>query len=111
MRDGERVSLTPKAFDLLLALVEHHGHLLEKDELMKLVWPDAFVDENNLASNTSQLRKALGEGENGQKFIGFCNERWNSITTLPTPGACSPLCIPLLADLGCPLNARRRRMR
>ncbi len=69
LRDDQSVPLTPKAFDLLLAMVEHHGHLLEKDELMKLVWPDTFVDENNLASNISQLRKALGEGENGQKFI------------------------------------------
>lgn len=42
LRDGESVSLTPKAFDLLLALVEHHGHLMEKDELLKLVWPDTL---------------------------------------------------------------------
>jgi len=69
LRDGEAVPLTPKAFDLLLALVEQHGHLLEKDELLKKVWPDTFVEEANLASNISQLRKALGDGENGQRFI------------------------------------------
>ncbi|MGH8650434.1 MAG: winged helix-turn-helix domain-containing protein, partial [Burkholderiales bacterium] len=56
-------------FDLLLALVEHHGHLLEKDELMKLVWPDTFVEEANLSYNISLIRKALGDGENGQRFI------------------------------------------
>lgn len=69
LREGESVPLTPKAFDLLLALVEHHGHLLEKDELMKLVWPDTFVEEANLSSNISLIRKALGDRENGQKYI------------------------------------------
>jgi len=75
LRDGEAVPLTPKAFDLLLALVERHGRLLEKDELLKLVWPDTFVEEANLASNISQLRKALGEGENGQRFIETAPKR------------------------------------
>src|SRR5262249_59110395 len=69
LRDREAVPLTPKAFDLLLSLVERHGHLLEKDELLKKVWPDTFVEEANLASNISQLRKALGDGENGRRFI------------------------------------------
>ncbi|HKQ73646.1 MAG TPA: winged helix-turn-helix domain-containing protein [Blastocatellia bacterium] len=69
LREGESVSLTPKSFDLLLALVEHPGHLLEKDELLNLVWPDTFVEEANLSSNISLIRKALGDGENGHKFI------------------------------------------
>ncbi len=69
LREGESISLTPKSFDLLLALVEHHGHLLEKDELMKLIWPDTFVEEANLPYNISLIRKALGDGENGQKYI------------------------------------------
>src|SRR5215510_5390244 len=73
--DGETVQLTPKAFDLLLALVERHGHLLEKDELLKKVWPDTFVEEANLASNISQLRKALGDGDNGQRFIETAPKR------------------------------------
>ena len=75
LRDGEAVPLTPKAFDLLLALVERHGHLLEKDELLKKVWPDTFVEEANLASNISQLRKALGDGENGQRYIETAPKR------------------------------------
>src|SRR5215510_12464252 len=45
LRDGEVVPLTPKVFDLLLALVERHGRLLEKDELMRVVWPDTVVEE------------------------------------------------------------------
>src|SRR5215469_7274371 len=69
LRDGESVPLTPKAFDLLLALVEGQGHLLGKEELLKRVWPDTFVEEANLASNISQLRKVLGDGENGERYI------------------------------------------
>ncbi len=69
MRDGEAIPLQPKAFDLLHVLVEHHGHLLEKDELLKVVWPDTIVEEVNLANNISVLRKALGEDGNGQRFI------------------------------------------
>jgi pimeloyl-ACP methyl ester carboxylesterase/DNA-binding winged helix-turn-helix (wHTH) protein len=66
---GEKgpVSLTPKAFDLLLCLVENSGHVLAKNELMQQVWPDSFVEENNLAQNISTLRKALEAG--GEKFI------------------------------------------
>src|SRR5262245_33591072 len=75
LRDGEAVPLTPKAFDLLLALVERHGHLLEKEELLKKVWPDTFVEEANLASNISQLRKALGDGENGHRYIETAPKR------------------------------------
>ena len=69
LRAGEVVPLPPKAFDVLLALVEQPGHLLEKEELLKTVWPDSFVEENNLADNISKLRKVLGEGVNGVKFI------------------------------------------
>ncbi len=69
LRAGEAVPLTPKSFDLLLALIAQPGHLLEKDVLLKTVWPDSFVEENNLADNISKLRKALGEGEHGVKFI------------------------------------------
>ncbi|HKO96186.1 MAG TPA: alpha/beta fold hydrolase [Pyrinomonadaceae bacterium] len=61
------VPLTPKAFDLLLFLVENSGHVLNKEELMKQVWPDSFVEDNNLAQNISTLRKALDAG--GAKFI------------------------------------------
>src|SRR3954468_20641495 len=63
------VPLTPKAFDTLLALVENSGHVIGKEELMRKVWPDSFVEENNLAQNISMLRKALGEESGGQKYI------------------------------------------
>src|SRR5262245_61862903 len=64
LRDGESVPLTPKAFDLLLALAEHHGHLMEKDELLKLVWPDTFVEEANLSKTDGSPAVRLGEGAN-----------------------------------------------
>jgi eukaryotic-like serine/threonine-protein kinase len=60
-RAGEPVVLTRRAFDLLLYLVQHPGQQLNKDELIKNVWPDAFVDENSLAKSISVLRKALNE--------------------------------------------------
>ena len=66
----ERLSLSrPKAFDLLLVLVENGGHLLVKEELMRLVWPDSFVEEANLSRNVFTLRKALGESEDGPEYI------------------------------------------
>ena len=61
------VSLTPKAFDTLLALVQHSRRVLTTEELMTHVWPDSFVEGNNLAQNISTLRKALGAG--GAKLI------------------------------------------
>src|SRR5687768_12629556 len=69
LRDDEPVALTPKCFDLLVMLVENSGHLLKKEELLESLWPDQFVEEANLSFNISTLRKALGEGQNGQHFI------------------------------------------
>ena len=68
---GEKgvVPLAPKAFETLLVLVENSGHVLSKEELMEKVWPDSFVEENNLAQNISALRKALSEESGGDKFI------------------------------------------
>ncbi|HEV8486245.1 MAG TPA: winged helix-turn-helix domain-containing protein [Blastocatellia bacterium] len=67
--DGEVVPLPPKTFDLLLALVESSGRVLSKEELMKQVWPDTFVEEGNLSHHVFSLRKALGEDNNGRAFI------------------------------------------
>jgi TolB-like protein/DNA-binding winged helix-turn-helix (wHTH) protein len=69
LREGEPVPLTPKAFETLVALVERSGHLVEKDELIKVVWSDAFVEESNLTNNVYALRKLLGPGENGRSYI------------------------------------------
>src|SRR5262249_28786556 len=60
-RDGQPIPLAPKVVETLLALVEHSGRLVTKDELMTRLWPDAFVEESNLTQNVFLLRKALGE--------------------------------------------------
>jgi DNA-binding winged helix-turn-helix (wHTH) protein/TolB-like protein/Tfp pilus assembly protein PilF len=69
LRDGETVALMPKTIDTLLALVERAGQVVEKEELMRLVWPDVAVEENNLNKHVSTLRKTLGEGDGGRGYI------------------------------------------
>jgi len=69
LRKGEPVSLTPKAFDTLLVLVKRGGHVVEKDEMLKEVWPDTFVEEATLAQNIFTLRKALGQARDGDLYI------------------------------------------
>ena len=59
-QDGHEVALPPKVFETLHVLVENSGCILEKDELMRLIWPDSFVEEGNLAQNIFVLRRALG---------------------------------------------------
>ncbi len=59
----------PKVFDVLTLLVENNGHLVEKDELLRIVWADSFVEEQNIARVIYTLRRVLGEDENGNKFI------------------------------------------
>src|SRR5690242_12316967 len=68
-RDGARVALTPRMFDLLFALVDAHGHLLSKETLLDTVWADAAVEEGNLNRSISAVRKALGEKSGDLKFI------------------------------------------
>ena len=69
LRGAEPVALTPKCFDLLVVLVENSGHLLEKADLLARLWPDQFVEEGNLLFNVSELRRALGDGQNGHQYI------------------------------------------
>jgi DNA-binding winged helix-turn-helix (wHTH) protein/TolB-like protein len=67
--EGIPISLTPKAFEILLVLVENGNRLTTKEELMRKVWPDSFVEEANLTVNISALRKQLGETSDGQQHI------------------------------------------
>src|SRR5215467_11950809 len=66
---GEPVPLAPKVFEALLLLVENAGHLVEKDEFLRRLWPDTFVGEDTLAQNISLLRKALTDGSDGAALI------------------------------------------
>ncbi|MGI8408274.1 MAG: tetratricopeptide repeat protein [Pyrinomonadaceae bacterium] len=69
MHGGIVVPLTPKAFDTLCILVEHCGHIVEKNRLMELLWADTFVEEGNIADNVSRIRQALGDSRKESKFI------------------------------------------
>src|SRR5215467_10009420 len=69
LRDGEPIALAPKAFQLLLTLVRHGTETVSKDQLMKSVWPDTFVEETNLTRNIFALRKALGESDQNRYII------------------------------------------
>jgi TolB-like protein/DNA-binding winged helix-turn-helix (wHTH) protein/Flp pilus assembly protein TadD len=69
LRLGEEpIALTPKAFEVLLSLIQHSGEVVSKDELMQAVWPDSFVEESNLTQTVFMLRKALGETPD-QRYI------------------------------------------
>ena len=61
LRDGEPVALTPKAFEMLVVLVQRAGRLVDKDELLREIWPDTAVEESNVAQNVFALRRALGD--------------------------------------------------
>jgi Tol biopolymer transport system component/DNA-binding winged helix-turn-helix (wHTH) protein len=69
LRNGEPIQLTPKVLDALVLLVENAGHLVEKEEFMKRLWPDSFVGDDALAQNISLLRKGLGEKQGPAEWI------------------------------------------
>src|SRR5262245_38660875 len=92
-REGRHIPLTPKAFEVLLALVESPGHVIEKNDLIKKVWPDTFDEEVNLAKNVYSLRKILSEGDDhgngeyietiprrGYRFVARVKEIWDEQT-------------------------------
>ena len=83
LRNDQPVAMTQKVFDLLLLLVQNRGHVVEKEKLMKEVWPDAFVEEGNLTQNISVLRKVLKDDghqyiqtvpRRGYRFVGNVRE-------------------------------------
>jgi eukaryotic-like serine/threonine-protein kinase len=67
--DGKPLPLAPKAFEALLMLVENAGHLVDKDDLMRRLWPSTFVEEANVAKYVSLLRNILSEATNGREYI------------------------------------------
>ncbi len=102
LRDGQVVALTPKAFDTLVALVENHGHVLSKEELLHRVWPGTFVEEATLAQNIFTLRRALNES--GQhSYIETVPKRGYRFTApvrvfLPSAVAAEQVSIPVSRD-------------
>jgi TolB-like protein len=68
-RQGQPVHLTPRVFDTLLVLIQRKGDVISKDDLMRAVWPDTAVEENNLNQNISTLRRVLGESRGENRYI------------------------------------------
>src|SRR5215831_11470750 len=91
LRDGQPISLPPKSFDLLVALVARAGSLATKEELLGEVWPGTFVEETNLPYTISLLRKALGEEgyietvpKSGYRFVAPVSAEPGRERTAPT---------------------------
>jgi Tol biopolymer transport system component/DNA-binding winged helix-turn-helix (wHTH) protein len=75
LREGKPVALTPKVFDTLLILVENSGRIVEKEDLMRRLWPDTFVEESNLTFNIQQLRKSLADNARDPRYVGTVARR------------------------------------
>ena len=86
-RDGELVPLTPKAFDVLVALIEKPGQLILKEQLLQKVWPDTFVEESNLAYNIFALRKALGDTAENSRYIETVSKKGYRFRASVSPGS------------------------
>ena len=69
LHNGELIPVTGKVFETLLVLIQNRGQVLDKDVLMKTLWPDSFVEESNLAQHVSVLRKALRNGDSARQYI------------------------------------------
>jgi TolB-like protein/DNA-binding winged helix-turn-helix (wHTH) protein/Flp pilus assembly protein TadD len=99
----ELIPLTPKAFDVLVALIERRERVVDKGELMKIVWPESFVEEANLSQTVFVLRKTLGEAPDGNQYI----------ETVPRRGYrfAGEVRIPEPAEVVTPTHRKRRRTR
>ncbi len=84
LRDGEPIALAPKVFDTLLVLVENHGHIVGREELMNKVWAESFVEEGNLTYTISVLRKTLAESSGDNSFIETVPKRGYRFKAIPS---------------------------
>lgn len=87
LKQGKPVALTPKTYDTLLLLVQNSGRMLSKEELMKALWPDSFVEESNLTQQVSMIRKALGESPSKPRYIVTVSGRGYRFTADVRPWA------------------------
>jgi len=107
-RGGEPVAVAPKALEMLQVLLERRGSIVEKPELMKLVWPDANVEEIGLARNISLLRKALGDEAGEPRYIETIPRRgYRFVAQVATPPSAGP---PAAAFAPQPRVSARRRL-
>jgi TolB-like protein/DNA-binding winged helix-turn-helix (wHTH) protein/Tfp pilus assembly protein PilF len=103
--DGTQVPLTPRVFETLLYMVEHHDAVLGKEQIMEAVWPDSIVEENNLAQAISKLRQVLGETPGshsyivtvpgrGYRFVAEVNKRNGNIVSIgPADSPTTPMSV------------------
>jgi Tol biopolymer transport system component/DNA-binding winged helix-turn-helix (wHTH) protein len=75
LRDGKSVQIPPKVLELLLILVENHGHVVEKEALIERLWANTFVEESNLTFSVRKLRKILGDDAQNPEFIETLRKR------------------------------------
>jgi DNA-binding winged helix-turn-helix (wHTH) protein/predicted Zn-dependent protease len=75
LKDGRPLSIFPKSLDVLIFLLENRGHILGREEIIRQVWPDLFVEGNNLSFNISVLRKALGDSSSSPRYIETISKR------------------------------------
>src|SRR5262245_9958346 len=75
LRAGLRVQLPPKAFDALMLLIENSGRVVSKEEFFAKVWPDSLVEQGSLTVVISMIRKSLGEGQQGRKYVETVSKR------------------------------------
>jgi DNA-binding winged helix-turn-helix (wHTH) protein len=68
-RDGDRVPLTPKGFDVLAYLVEHVGQVMAQDKILEVLWPETYVNPEVLRKNIQEIRKALSDRPDNPEFI------------------------------------------
>jgi TolB-like protein/DNA-binding winged helix-turn-helix (wHTH) protein/Tfp pilus assembly protein PilF len=97
LRHGQPVALTPKAFDILLTLVERRDRVVEKAELMRLVWPDSFVEESNLSQTIFVLRKTLGDAPDGRPYIDTVPRKGYRFASGAAPAVPSRPTMPFIA--------------
>ena len=118
-RGGTTVSLTPKAFDVLLLLIQKAGKVVTKDELMKAVWPNSFVEESNLTQTIFMVRKALDEASDRRYILNVQGQGYRflvPVTEATTePETETPAVVPRAASVSevpvqTPPRANHRRL-
>lgn len=100
LRADERIPLPQKDLEMLRVLLEAPGRVVTKQELMDRVWPGIFVEEGNLAKHISNLRQALGEGENGQIYIETIPRRGYRFVAPVRPGKVLDATVPAASSVG-----------
>lgn len=98
---GQPLPLPPKDLEMLIVLVERAGHIVEKDELLERVWPGVFIEEGNLSRRIFNLRQALGDRPDGQKYIETVPRRGYRFTArVEESGESPPAVQPAISDSG-----------